>query len=190
MAIVPRLLVSRTLRYKIKDIPEEGELVNETLNPSQLSEALSGTDVDCTRSSAAVNLQLSVTSDEVLVRGQVKATLLVPCASCLAPAQVAVDVPVQLLYRRADAESAEEAASDDDPQSELDFAEHDGRVVDLEPMVREQLILSLPISPRCREACLGLCPECGQDRNLSDCGHSQKTAKVLAFIDLNKLKLQ
>ncbi len=42
-------------------------------------------------------------------------------------------------------------------------------VVDLEPMVREVVLLELPLAPLCSEDCRGLCPECGTDRNRSTC---------------------
>jgi DUF177 domain-containing protein len=41
--------------------------------------------------------------------------------------------------------------------------------IDLEPMVRDAVVLSMPFSPLCRPDCLGLCPRCGGDRNLGEC---------------------
>ncbi|HJV09433.1 MAG TPA: DUF177 domain-containing protein, partial [Acidimicrobiales bacterium] len=41
--------------------------------------------------------------------------------------------------------------------------------VDLEPLVREALVLDLPLAPLCEEDCRGLCPTCGADLNLGDC---------------------
>jgi uncharacterized protein len=41
--------------------------------------------------------------------------------------------------------------------------------LDLEPMVRDTLVLAMPFSPLCREGCLGLCERCGGDRNLGEC---------------------
>lgn len=43
--------------------------------------------------------------------------------------------------------------------------------IDLEPLIREYAWLEVPISPLCRSDCKGLCPVCGQDLNLRDCGH-------------------
>ncbi|MFZ9157663.1 MAG: YceD family protein, partial [Ilumatobacteraceae bacterium] len=42
--------------------------------------------------------------------------------------------------------------------------------IDLATMVRESVLLDLPDSPVCRPDCAGLCPACGADRNLGDCG--------------------
>lgn len=43
--------------------------------------------------------------------------------------------------------------------------------IDLEPLIREYALLEIPINPVCKPDCKGLCPECGQDLNIRDCGH-------------------
>lgn len=43
--------------------------------------------------------------------------------------------------------------------------------IDLQPLIREYALLDVPISPICRPDCKGLCPVCGQDLNIRDCGH-------------------
>jgi len=47
---------------------------------------------------------------------------------------------------------------------------YSGTAIDLAPAIREQVILAAPPSPLCSEDCKGLCPICGQDKNLRDCG--------------------
>ena len=43
-------------------------------------------------------------------------------------------------------------------------------VVDFGPLVRDAIVLELPMAPLCRDDCSGLCPECGANRNEGDCG--------------------
>ena len=43
--------------------------------------------------------------------------------------------------------------------------------IDLEPLLREYALLEVPINPICKPDCKGLCPVCGQDLNIRDCGH-------------------
>ena len=50
------------------------------------------------------------------------------------------------------------------------IAFHDGRDLVLNQEARDALLLELPMAPRCREDCAGLCPRCGADRNLGPCG--------------------
>jgi uncharacterized protein len=49
-------------------------------------------------------------------------------------------------------------------------------ILDLEPLLREYLLLDLPTRTLCTPACRGLCPICGTDLNLSDCGHRSQVA--------------
>lgn len=46
--------------------------------------------------------------------------------------------------------------------------------LDLAPSIREELLLSIPINPVCRSDCKGLCPVCGENRNLVQCDHGQE----------------
>jgi uncharacterized protein len=158
------------LRYKIKDIPPEGQLVDEPLARQLLADALDGMDADLDRTAGAARFQLVRNDDDVLVTGSVKATIGLACSACLQPARVDVSAPVKMVYRLE--EEASEDSSDDDPLDEADMGVHDGKFVELDPMVRELLILSVPMTVRCKESCKGLCPVCGQDKNTSDCGHT------------------
>ncbi len=49
-------------------------------------------------------------------------------------------------------------------------------ILDLEPLLREYMLLDFPMRPLCRPDCQGLCPVCGTDLNLSDCGHGRQAA--------------
>lgn len=48
--------------------------------------------------------------------------------------------------------------------------------IDLEPLLREYMILEMPISPLCRPDCQGLCPVCGENRNIVTCNHEDEPA--------------
>jgi len=93
----------------------------------------------------------------ILVSGSVRGPLVLTCARCLRRFASTFDVPVQELC------AAGAGPEDDeyplDPQGDLD----------VEPMVRDAVILSLPFSPLCRTGCLGLCERCGGDRNAGEC---------------------
>jgi uncharacterized protein len=92
----------------------------------------------------------------ILVSGPVWGVLSVDCARCLRTVESAFRVEVQELYRQ-DAEGDE----DEYPISE--------ERIDLQPMLRDAVMLALPFSPLCRPDCLGLCERCGGDRNLGEC---------------------
>jgi DUF177 domain-containing protein len=61
--------------------------------------------------------------------------------------------------------------------------------IDLEPMLRDVILLAVPVAPLHSADCLGLCPVCGQDRNEVDCGHTQDTSD-LRWAPLKELVLE
>ena len=61
----------------------------------------------------------------------------------------------------------------------------DGKI-DLEPVIRDYALLEIPISPLCKPDCKGLCPVCGQDLNVRDCGHRPQEDES-PFSSLKKL---
>ena len=103
----------------------------------------------------------------VEVNGHFSTTAQVECDRCLKP----VDVPVTAEFNLEYVTPATYAAS---PAAELEerdmsLSVFDGETIDLDELVAEQLLLALPSRILCREDCKGLCPECGNDRNLKDC---------------------
>jgi uncharacterized protein len=47
-------------------------------------------------------------------------------------------------------------------------------LLDLEPLIREEMLLAIPINPICRPDCKGLCPVCGENLNESQCSHEDE----------------
>jgi uncharacterized protein len=55
--------------------------------------------------------------------------------------------------------------------------------IDLEPVVRDEVVLDLPLAPLCRPECLGLCSVCGTDLNSDPCsGHTDESDHPLAAL--------
>jgi uncharacterized protein len=128
-------------------VPSEGLTVVDSSVPA-------GTPID-------IDFELESLTDGIVVTGQVSAPWDASCRRCLGPSRGRLDVTVRELYQP-------------HPESDDAFAT-DGDVLDLEPLVREAVLLELPLAPLCRRDCAGLCPECGADRNEVDCGHRPDT---------------
>ena len=79
------------------------------------------------------------------------------------------------------------AGSFDPRQAEEEV--YSGKVIDLDPLVREQLVLSLPAYPVCREDCKGLCPVCGANLNERECGCDRHVPDP-RWAGLKSIKLQ
>jgi uncharacterized protein len=112
-----------------------------------------------TGSTMHLDARLESLHDGILVSGLVRATAEGECVRCLTEVRLGVRVEFQELF----AYSFDEA---------FDYTVHDDHV-DLEPVVRDAVVLSLPFQPVCQEDCLGLCPECGV-RLLDNPGHEHE----------------
>jgi len=110
-------------------------------------------------------LHLDAVVEGILVRGSIGADLELPCSRCLAPQQVHVDSDVAELF--VDTAKREDDDEDDPGYELLD----DRTAIDLTTIVRDALLVDLPVRVLCREDCQGLCEVCGADRNAQDCGH-------------------
>jgi len=102
-----------------------------------------------------LRLRLESVMEGVLVSGEIQVPLVGSCARCLEPIEDSLTLDVQELY--AYEGSTTEATSEEDEVRLVD-----GDFLDLEPMARDTVVLSLPLSPVCDEDCSGLCVDCGQ----------------------------
>jgi uncharacterized protein len=102
------------------------------------------------------------------VKGHVGAQVQVECDRCLKLIKLPVDSSFKLEYvTREDyqAQQAVELTEDD-----LDLTVFDGEVIDLDALVTEEILLAVPDHILCQDNCKGICPRCGADRNLLECG--------------------
>jgi uncharacterized protein len=113
------------------------------------------------------SLRVEGSGHRVTVRGNVSAAAHLECVRCLREFELQVSAPMTVF---ADRRGSASAAEEKDLERDDYMLFHDGRRLDLRESVRETLLLELPISPRCREDCPGLCPKCGADLNLGPCG--------------------
>jgi uncharacterized protein len=114
-----------------------------------------------------LDLRMEAVVEGVLVSGTVGAPIAGECGRCLDPVSTAVTADVQELFVYPD--SATDGTTDDDEVSRLD-----GDFLDLEPAVRDAIVLALPLSPLCREDCAGLCPDCGARRDDLPADHTHE----------------
>jgi len=106
----------------------------------------SGTDVE-------LDLRLESVMEGVLVSGTVRGRAVGECVRCLGGIEQGLDARLQELYAYAD------RARDDGNEDEV--RELQDELIDLEPALRDAVVLALPFQPVCRDDCPGLCSECG-----------------------------
>jgi uncharacterized protein len=116
---------------------------------------------------AAGKVELVVGSlGEIGVKGHLAVVMEADCDRCLEPARFPIDSDFELFYRPVADGYGEEVALDKD-EAEMGFYEADG--IELNDCLREFVLLTLPMQRVCSENCKGICPECGQNRNQSEC---------------------
>jgi len=98
----------------------------------------------------SLSYSLSLVEDKVLLRGEIKGTLMLECSRCLDRFEYPVGLNVLQVYP---------------PATET---------IDVEEEVRQVIILGLPGKPLCGENCAGLCQQCGKNLNKGACSCSEK----------------
>lgn len=115
-----------------------------------------GSDVIGVPAGSAINLELRFESvgDGILVTGIAEVQLAGECGRCLTPiaSEEVIDVQELFLFPGKDPDDEEASRVQDE-------------CIDLEPLIRDAVVLDLPFIPLCREDCAGLCPTCGADLN-------------------------
>ena len=101
-----------------------------------------------------LDLRLESVVEGVLVSGTASVQVRGECVRCLGEVSDQLEVDIQELYVYPGVEQ------DDDLASRLE-----GDLIDLEPLLRDEVVLDLPFQPLCRDDCFGLCVECGANLN-------------------------
>ena len=111
-----------------------------------------------------LDVKFEAVTEGVLVTGSATAPLAGECARCLAPLASSVAASFTELYRyphdNHDRHDKHDRFEDHEEQDDEELY-LDGDLLDLEPVLRDAVVLALPMSPLCREDCPGLCVECG-----------------------------
>ncbi len=152
------------LKIKFEDIPPEGLSLGFEDRKGDLIR-------DCHPVSkpirARVNLQRW--GIDVKVTGEVETELVLICDRCLKefPFKVQEKINVLLEPRAVLSHLKEEVRLTKD---DLDVIFFDGITIEVDEIVREEILLAVPMRRLCDEACKGLCPVCGQNLNEKSCG--------------------
>lgn len=142
-----------------------------------------GVEVIGVREGAEITLDLRLESvmEGVLVTGTAHAPLAGECVRCLEPVERELDTEFQELYSYPDADTRTGGhhgaadAGDDAEEEDTHLLEAD--LFDLEPVLRDAVVLELPLQPVCQDDCPGLCSECGA-RLADDPDHRHEAADI------------
>jgi uncharacterized protein len=103
---------------------------------------------------------------EIRVSGRLIVEMEADCDRCLEPARFPIDSDFTLYYRPVDEGYGDEKEID---AGEAEMGFYEGEGLELNDVLREFVLLSLPMQRVCSEDCKGICPKCGQNRNQIEC---------------------
>jgi uncharacterized protein len=104
---------------------------------------------------------------DIRLKGRFSGKVLVPCARCVEPVELSLAADFDLIFRPVGADSDAPERSITAPETEIGY--YQGDSLALEDVLREQVLLSLPVRTLCKPDCKGLCPRCGANRNHQPC---------------------
>jgi uncharacterized protein len=104
---------------------------------------------------------------DIRLKGKLATRFELNCARCLEPVPQDVKREFELLYRPLGADAGRDELSVTDAEAEIGYYQGEGIL--LEDVLREQVLLSLPLKVTCRDDCKGLCPHCGKNLNQEQC---------------------
>ncbi len=159
MFISLQQLEQRPVRFKVEIPAGEIEYDNKTTQASLLQ-----------AEGAAQLLNHSV--GEIRVQGDLRVTMTATCDRCLEAAAFPVENHFDLAYMPAGESAGGEAEVD---QAGIEVGFYEGNGLALNDVLREVVLLALPMQLVCDQDCKGICPVCGQNRNQRDCGCHQET---------------
>jgi len=151
----------------VKEMEVRKVRFDETFQPGEIDFSSAGV-----RQSGALHVEgvaelLANTDGEIRIKGHMYAKMESECDRCLAMATFPLDCDFDLFYRPSESLALEEEVAIDEGEAEMGF--YAGAGIELEEILREQVLLLLPMQRVCSADCKGICPVCGRNRNESSC---------------------
>ncbi len=152
--------------FPISNLDAGGQEFRLPVRSAWLRGVLEGTAVAAPDKDGELDVRLSKSGVDVVIRGTLAADLVVPCSRCLEPAAIPVREEISILAvpssqaragRDRQGESDDEEAPED--PGEADVIAYEGETIVLDDLVRDELLLGIPMIPLCSEACPGIRPE-------------------------------
>lgn len=156
------------MEIQLHDIPPEGLELDFEQTQAGLGLSDEGLAFE-----APLQVHLSVMKDKegVFVTGHLQGRLALECVCCLKAASFPLSTGLQAHYLSSDSLSEQE--EHELRREEMDIIFYSGPTLDFDDLLREQVLLSVPMHPLCNPDCRGLCPQCGQNLNTAACGCEQ-----------------
>ena len=158
----------------IKEMEVRKVRFDETFQPGEIDFSSEDVRQSAPLHAAGTAELLANTDGEVRIQGHLTVKLESECDRCLARAEFPLDAGFDLFYRSSRALNRAEEVAIDEGEAEIGF--YEGAGMELEDVLREQVVLLLPMQRVCSAGCKGICPVCGKNRNESACDCREEPA--------------
>ncbi len=155
------------LRINVDEISENGLDVQHDLARDWV-EPLIGPQFYGRDTNVKAAFALNRAGHTVIVRGRLTGDLAFVCSRCAEEAAFQVDHSFTHVFIEA-AAKATKVPGEVDADDDLEVTYYDGDHVELEPLAAEEIVLALPVAPKCSEGCKGICQTCGKNLNEGPC---------------------
>ena len=143
----------------IAELDAGGREYTFVLRAAWVRGALEDTDATTTGKDGTLDVRVSKSGRDVVVHGHIDVDLETQCARCLNDVTLHLHHPITALMVPASETRSGNAKGDDDlPSDELDVTPYAGETISLDDLVRDELVLEVPIVPLCSEDCAGISP--------------------------------
>jgi len=146
------------MKIIISEIPDEGLDV-------ELRETVM---LDAEPSPVQAQLNIKKVGTEVVVSGKILADVQLECSRCLKDFRSMLTLPFEAVFHPVEQLKVED--KHELKGEELDMGFYSKDELDLLDLIKEQIMLNLPMKPLCNDSCKGICLQCGADLNAGDCG--------------------
>ena len=144
-------MTANEFQFSVADLDAAGKEFRFPVRASWLRGMLEDTELKPGAHEGAVEIRASKSGTDVVVHGSLKAELIAPCARCLKDAVVKIDEPLSVLMV-----PGKPADDDDLSPDQADVASYDGETVVLDDVVKDEILLEIPMIPLCSEDCPGM----------------------------------
>lgn len=155
------------MKINVASIPEEGLNVQFSKDESWYRKIFAEkADPGFSLNDVEVSITLRRIRETLYLEGNIRTVVEMECSRCLDAARLPIDVPFKYVLAPMQKDHQEEKELNPE---DLDFIFYEDDLIDLDPLVIEQIILQIPMRILCREDCKGLCPHCGINLNAGTC---------------------
>jgi len=163
-----------SLNYRIEDIPREGLSLRGERGGDWLQNLFQGQEEleIAWLSPVSYDIRISRSDGRILVEGSINLTLQLACSRCLEHFIFAMSPELNFYLSPARAQKLSPEVELQPEDLNIEFYTDDA--IDIGQVIRNQIILTLPFNPLCKEGCKGLCPHCGINKNQGTCECSEE----------------